>query len=272
MPGTDLSGEFRVESRRIDQPAAVGRLVPGYRLERLALVVALEFGGALMRIAEAAVVGRFAEHQRQLFAGLLQPDMRLADKRAADAGAVKGRLHRQRRKGHGRKTLAAVLYMKPREEDVADDLTLLLGHQFYHRVAAVHQRVDQSGLRLLAERMLLDEADRLAILRRGGPDRHHAHDSLIPFSILVPRRNSSAVTGLPPARCNSATRTAPSAQATANRSSTTSPGAPAPADGAERKIFSRSALPPRIISHHAPGKGDRPRMRLWTSTAGCRQS
>ena len=256
--------EFGAESRRVDQLAALRRFAPGDRLQRLALVVALEFSGALMRIAEAAVIGRLADDDRQLLAGLLQPDMRLADQCAADAGAVEGRLHRQRRERHGRKPPVAVIDIEPREQDMPDDMAVLLGHQFEHRIAALDQRVDQPGLRLLAERMFLDEADRLAILRRGGPDRHHAHESLVPFSIFKPRRNSSAVTGLPPARCNSVRRTAPSAQATVSRSSMTSPGAPAPSAGAERSSFSRSALPPSTISHQAPGKGDRPRIWLWT--------
>ena len=85
---------------------------------------------------------------------------------------------------------------------MADHLALFLRHQFEDGVAAVDQRVDEPGLRLLAESVFLDEADRLAIPGGRGPDRHHAHDSLIPFSSLVPRRNSSAVAGLPPARCN----------------------------------------------------------------------
>src|SRR6202048_1675133 len=44
----------------------------------------------------------------------------------------------------------------------------------------------------------------------------------------VPRRNSSAFIGALPARCSSRMRNAPCWQATARRSSSTSPGAPEP--------------------------------------------
>ena len=64
----------------------------------------------------------------------------------------------------------------------------------------VDQRVDQSGLRLLAECVLLDEADRLAIPRRRRAYRHHAHESFIPFSILRPAQEVLRGSGLPPAR------------------------------------------------------------------------
>ena len=52
---------------------------------------------------------------------------------------------------------------------MADNLALLLGDQFDHRVAFGDQRIDQPGLGLLAECMFLDEPDRLAIPGRRGP-------------------------------------------------------------------------------------------------------
>ena len=73
-------------------------------------------------------------------------------------------------------------------------------HQFDDGVAAGDQRVDQPGLRLLAEGVFLDEANGLAIPRRRRAYRHHAHESFGPFSIWAPRRNSCAAAGLPPAR------------------------------------------------------------------------
>ena len=92
--------------------------------------------------------------------------MRLADQRTADAGAMECRLDRQRRQRHRRKALAAVLHEKPRKQDMADHLSIFFRHQFDDGVAAGDQRVDQSGLRLLAECVFLDEADRLAVPRR----------------------------------------------------------------------------------------------------------
>ncbi len=126
--------------------------------------------------------------------------MRLADQRAADAGAVEGRLDRQRRQRDGREALAAILHVKPGKQDVADDLAIFLGHQFDDGVAAGDQGIDQAGFRLLAKGMFFDEADGLAIPRRRRAYRHHAHVSFVPFSILAPRKNSCAAAGLPPAR------------------------------------------------------------------------
>ena len=126
--------------------------------------------------------------------------MRLADQCAADAGAVEGRLDRQRRQRQGREALAPVLHEEPGKQDVADDLAVFFCYQLDDGVAAGHQRVNQAGLGPLAERMLFDKADRLAIPRRGRAYRHHAHLSFIPFSILAPRKNSCAAAGLPPAR------------------------------------------------------------------------
>src|SRR5579863_2755172 len=74
----------------------------------------------------------------------------------------------------------------------------------------------------------------------------------------VPRRNSSAVIGCLPARCNSSTRNAPCAQAIVRRSSSTVPGSPAPLVISQRRILTRWARPSSGISHHAPGNGDSP--------------
>src|SRR5690606_24042673 len=109
--------------------------------------------------------------------------------------------------------------IKPGKQDMADHLPLVHGHQFQHRVAGTDQRVDEAGLGLLAEGMLLDAPDRVAVGRRGRAYRHHAHDSLVPSSILAPRRKSGADAGLPPARCSSTSLTAPVPQATARRPS-----------------------------------------------------
>ena len=49
---------------------------------------------------------------------------------------------------------------------MADHLAFFFRHQLDDGIAAGDQRVDQTGLRLLAECVLLDEADRLAVLRR----------------------------------------------------------------------------------------------------------
>jgi hypothetical protein len=49
-------------------------------------------------------------------------------------------------------------------------VAFFLGDQFNDSVAAGDKRVDQPGFRLLPEGMFLDEADRFAVLRRGGPD------------------------------------------------------------------------------------------------------
>ena len=126
--------------------------------------------------------------------------MRLADQRAANARAVERRLDRQRRQRDSRELLATLDHVKPREQDVADDLAFFFRHKFDDRVAVGDQRIDQAGLGLLPERMFFDEADRLAVAGRRRPDRHHAHDNLFPFSSFVPRRNSCALTGFPPAR------------------------------------------------------------------------
>ena len=126
--------------------------------------------------------------------------MCLADQRAANAAAMERRFHRQRRQRHGREALAAILDEQPRKQDMADHLAVFFRHQFDDGVAAGHQRVDQPGLRLLAEGVFLDEANGLAIPRRRRAYRHHAHENFIPFTILAPRRNSDAAAGFPPAR------------------------------------------------------------------------
>ena len=44
-------------------------------------------------------------------------------------------------------------------------------------------------------------------------------------------------------------------------------GLPEPEVVSVRRILTRCCSPPSAISHQAPGKGDRPRMALWTSAA-----
>ena len=96
--------------------------------------------------------------------------MRLADQRPADARAMKIRLDRQRRQRHGWKFLAVLLHEQSRKQHMADHLAVFHSHQFDHGVAIFNKRVDQSGLRVLAECVLLHEADRLAIPWRRRPD------------------------------------------------------------------------------------------------------
>src|ERR1700688_4854045 len=81
----------------------------------------------------------------------------------------------------------------------------------------------------------------------------------------VPRRNSSAFIGRPPARCSSRMRMARLAQATARRSSSNSPGVPEPSTIAQRRILTRTCSPSIGNSHQAPGNGDSP--WIWRSTA-----
>src|SRR6516162_10722094 len=76
--------------------------------------------------------------------------------------------------------------------------------------------------------------------------------------IGVPRRNSSVFIGCLPARCSSTIRKAPCWQATISRSSSSSPGAPAPPAISQRKILTRWTAPSSVISHQAPGNGDNP--------------
>src|ERR1700722_18834727 len=79
--------------------------------------------------------------------------------------------------------------------------------------------------------------------------------STLPGAIGLPRRNSPAAIGLPPARCNSTMRTAPLPQATVSLSSSTRPTCPLPSPFLVRNIFTR---PAPGISHHAPGNGESP--------------
>ena len=81
-----------------------------------------------------------------------------------------------------------------------DDLVIFFGHQFDHHSTVTDERVDQAGLGLLSKGMFLHEADRVAISRVRGPYRHHTHKNSLPFTSLLPRKNSCALTGLPPAR------------------------------------------------------------------------
>src|SRR5690606_38502467 len=140
----------------------------------------------------------------------------------------------ERGKGYGRKAPMPVGNVQPREQDMADHLAVLLGDEFDHAVAGSHQSVHQAGLRRLTERMYRDFPYRFAVARLRRPDGNHAHATLSPRFILAPRRKSSAVAGLLPARCSSVTRTAPSPQAMPRRSSMISPGAPCPSVGSER--------------------------------------
>src|SRR5580704_12920010 len=80
--------------------------------------------------------------------------------------------------------------------------------------------------------------------------------STLAGAIGVPRRNSSAAIGLPPARCSSTMRTAPLPQATVSLSSSTRPDSPLPLPLVECRIFTR---PVPGSSHHAPGNGESPR-------------
>ncbi len=160
----------------------------------------IEARGARMRIAETAVILRVADDHGQLLAGILEAQMRLAHQRAADAGAVECRLNGERRQRHGRELALVLFDEKARKEDMTDDGAFLFGNEFQQRIAFIDERVDETGLDLLSERMLLDQPDRLAIFRRGCPDCHHTHKTVIPFSSFTPRRNSSALATRPPAR------------------------------------------------------------------------
>src|SRR5439155_14002619 len=123
-----LGGE-RGEGRSVDQLAGLRRIAPGQRLQRLALILALELLGAGMAVAETTVIGRITQHHGQRLAGLLEADMRLADQCAADPGAVAGRLARQRRQRQGREALAPVLHEETGKQDVADDLAVFFCYQ-----------------------------------------------------------------------------------------------------------------------------------------------
>src|SRR5690606_16054720 len=156
-------------------------------------------------------------------------------------------------------------HQESRKEDVAADLAAARGHEREHDISCRPQIVHQLRLGLAPEGVDEEEADRRLVSGLFGADDHRAHVSPIPLPSLAPRRKSSAAIGLPPARCNSRSLTAPSPQAIPNRSSMISPGAPFPSATVERRSFTRSGLPLAGISHQAPGTGESPRMWLCTS-------
>ena len=183
--------------------------------------------------------------------------MRLADQRAADAGAMEGRLDRQRRQRHGRKFLAAVLHVKPRKQDMADHLAVFLGHQF----DAPHRRLSTSAstspasacwpnacssTRRIASRSL-GVAALIDIMLM---------TSFIPFSILAPRRNSSARDGpaARPLHFDQPDRAVSAGDRQADRRESR-PGSPAPSPGVERSSFSRSGLAADLDLAPRAGKG-----------------
>jgi len=84
---------------------------------------------------------------------------------------------------------------------------------------------------------------------------------------LSPRNTASVGIAALPARCASATSTAPAPQATVNPPSTV-PGAPCPGANRARNSFTLSPA----TSHQALGVGDNPLIWRRTSTAGRAQS
>src|SRR5690606_9819799 len=124
---------------------------------------------------------------------------------------------------------------------MADRPAVPLRDQFEHIVAGGDQQVDQSRFASLPEGGLFNATDRVAVLLGRLTDGDTGHDSSSPSPILAPRRNSPAAIGLPPARCNSVNRTAPSPQATVSRSSRMRPADPSPSAMVARSSFTRSA-------------------------------
>jgi hypothetical protein len=198
--------------------------------------------------------------------------MSLLDKCRAHAGALRIGIDAERGKRHRGEGRAVAFDRQSRKQHMADKAAVLLRDQFQNDIAVSGETVDEIGFERLSEGALDEGMDGASVggLRR--PDGHAAHDSLSPADSFAPRRNSWASTARPPARWTSTRRTAPLPQAMVSRSSRTVPGAPSPSARFERSSFSRSVFAPAANSHHAPGKGDSPRMRLCTSSAGSDQS
>src|SRR5690606_14335865 len=96
----------------------------------------------------------------------------------------------------------------------------------------------------------------------------HGVPSRAPTGRRNPRRKASADIGLPPARCTLVSRSAPSPQAMVRRSSSTSPGEPAPAAISPSSTSRRSPS----ISVQQPGQGLSARSWRSRSAAGRDQS
>src|SRR5690606_19998440 len=271
----DSVARHRSEFRKrggIAQFACFGCLAPSECLQIFALIPALESCGALMRVSEAAVIGRFAEHDRQLLARLTEHAMRVFDQRAADSRALVGKRDRQWRERHGRELTFILDDPQAREEYRADQFAFVGGDEFEYLVALPAQRFDEVCFARGFERESEDLPDFGSIPAFRLSDDEPPHHCSFSGSSFSPRVNSEAPSGLPPAGCSSTSWIAPLPQAIVSASSRTWPGAPLPSPILERSSLTRSALPATGISHQAPGEGDSPRMWLCTCAARLLQS
>src|SRR5688572_12247219 len=217
------------------------------------------------REAEAAIIGRIAQHEYEALGAILEPREALAYERAADAVALQGRRNADRRETHDRHVALVELEDQPGKPGITSDALAVLGDQRQHEIAVGPQPLGHFRFNVAAERGIEQRTHGRGVARPLTPDVECiAHASRVPAFTAEPRRKSSAHMGLPPAFCNSTTRTAPVAQATVSRSSSTVPGSALPslslAPLALRSTLMRS-LP---SSNQAPGNGASP--RIWSCT------
>src|SRR5690606_30657976 len=255
-----------------NQAARHGRAVAkADREEMRALVGRLKLAGRIQVETEARIESLVTEHEDKRCAGVADDFESAFDQPGPDSLALDPGVD-----GHGAKPHRAELpeHANRVEQDMADDLSVLFRNQFEQDVTVLFQPPDDGGLVGLAEGASIQIEDRIAIFRLRLP--HHkfcvAHASLHPLPIGEPRWKSSAVIVPFPARCNRLIRTAPDPHATRSLSSRTSPGLPSPASAVACSALMRWRPCESGSSNHAPGKGDRPRMRDATSLAGRAQS